>query len=126
MEIKEAIRTAIEELILPDINKIREDNNEIKTILGLTNKRLDDINLHLADQSRRIDETNKKIDEVNRSLIERIDDLRVELRDELAKNNMRMDRLYDAIVRRDEHVKLDERVVNLEREISEIKSKLAA
>ncbi len=126
MELKEAIRSALEELILPDINKIIEDNNEIKTILGLTNKRLDDINLHLADQSRRIDDLRKELrDEISNTNV-RIDDLRVELRDELAKNNMRMDRLYDAIVRRDEHVKLDGRVVNLEREISEIKSKLAA
>jgi hypothetical protein len=34
----------------------------------MTNKRLDDINLHLADQSRRIDETNKRTDAMREEL----------------------------------------------------------
>ena len=54
-DLKEAIGTSFKELILPEIEAIRKDNQEIKARLELTNKRIDDINLQLADQSRRID-----------------------------------------------------------------------
>ena len=117
MEIVEKIKKIIQELILPELEIIKGENAEIKTILQFTNKRIDDINTHLIDQSRRIDETNKRIDETNKRIDEtnkRIDDLRVELRDEIAKNNMRIDRLYEVIVRRDEHEKLEMRVITLE------------
>ena len=114
MDIKEAVGSVLKDLIVPELDKIKEENKEIKAILVLTNKRLDDINLHLADHSRRIDETNN-----------RIDDLRVELRDEMAKTNSRIDRLYEVIVRRDEHYKLDERVADLEREVNELKRRAA-
>ncbi len=54
MEIKEAIRAVIKELVLPELNTIKNENQEIKARLELTNKRLDDVNSHLADQSRRV------------------------------------------------------------------------
>jgi len=111
MEIMEAVRTAIQELIVPDLTRIREENNEIKTILTLTNKRLDDVNLHLADQSRRIDETNKRIDETNK----RIDE-----------TNKRIDRLYDVVVRREEHAQLSQRLNVMERDMAELKRRIAA
>ncbi len=56
MEVKEAIRTVLKELILPEINALRQEIHEVRAELKLTNQRLDDVNLHLADQSRRIDE----------------------------------------------------------------------
>ena len=115
MDIKEAVRAGLKELIIPDLDKIREGNGEIKVRLDLTNKRLDDINLHLADQSRRIDETNKKIDSVREELGNKIDEI-----------NKRMDRLYDVIVRRDEHYKLDQRVAGLERDVGDLKRRAAA
>jgi len=115
MEIKESIRSGLKELILPELGKIREENTEIKTILALTNKRLDDINVHLADQSRRIDETNKRIDSV-----------REELGLEIRETNKRLDRLYEVIVRRDEHAQVVQRLTVLEREVAEMKRKLAA
>jgi len=114
MDIKEIVGSVLKDLIVPELDKIKEENKEIKAILLLTNKRIDDINLHLADQSRRIDETNK-----------RIDNLRVELRDEMAKTNSRIDRLYEVIVRRDEHNKLDERVAGLERAVNQLKQRAA-
>ena len=128
MDIKEAVGSVLKELIVPELNKIKEENKEIKTPLILTNKRLDDINLHLADQSRRIDSareelskridgtnkridgTNKRIDSLREDLGERIDSVK----DELTK---RIDRLYEVIVRRDEHFRLDQRVAKLEREL---------
>ena len=107
MDIKEAMANVLKDLIVPELNKIKEDNKEIKATLVLTNKRLDDINLHLADQSRRIDS-------VREELSERIDE-----------TNKRIDRLYEVIVRRDEHYKLDQRVADLERIVNDIRRKAA-
>ena len=55
-----------------------------------------------------------------------IKDVRIELRAEIAKTNTRIDRLYEVIVRRDEHHKLEQRVADLERDVSELKRRLAA
>jgi len=153
MDIVENIKKTIADLILPELEIIKGENREIKVTLELTNKRLDDtnkriddINTHLVEQSRRIDETNKRIDETNKRIDEtnkRIDELRVELRDEIAKNNIRIDetnmridetnkridRLYEVIVRREEHEKLEIRIITLENEMQGIKreiQKLAA
>ncbi|PIX17375.1 hypothetical protein COZ71_03720, partial [Candidatus Desantisbacteria bacterium CG_4_8_14_3_um_filter_40_12] len=68
----ENVKKLIQELILPEIGIIKDEYLEIKSILLLTNKRIDDINTHLADQSRRID------------------GLRVELKEEIAKNTARI------------------------------------
>jgi septal ring factor EnvC (AmiA/AmiB activator) len=110
MDIKEAVGSVLKELIVPELNKIKDESKEVKTTLVLTNKRLDDINLHLADQSRRIDsvreELSKRIDSVREDLGERIDEI-----------NKRIDRLYEVIVRRDEHSGLDQRVAKLELEL---------
>ena len=57
MDITNVFRTALQEMIVPELNSIKKENAEIKTSLGLINKRLDDVNSHLVDQSRRIDET---------------------------------------------------------------------
>jgi len=121
MDIKEAVGSVLKELIVPELNKIKEENKEIKTTLVLTNKRLDDINLHLADQSRRIDsarkELSERIDETNK----RIDSVREDLGGKIDETNKRIDRLYEVIVRRDEHSMLDRRVAKLEQEIDDLK-----
>jgi chromosome segregation ATPase len=144
MEIRESIRAGLKELILPEIDKIREENAQIKTILTLTNKRLDDMNVHLADQSRRIDalreELGQRIDAVREELGQRIDTVREELGlviresnkriDEtnrrIDETNKRLDRLYEVIVRREEHVQLVQRLAVLEKDMAEMKRKLAA
>jgi hypothetical protein len=133
MEIAEIIRNALKDLIVPELDRIREESREVKALLTLTNKRLDDVNLHLADQSRRIDavreelsqridETNNRIDAVREELSQRID----QTNNRLDENNKRMDRLYEVIVRREEHVTVVERVTVLEREVNELKRRLAA
>jgi hypothetical protein len=61
MEIKD-IMTALKELVLPELKELRHEQAELRTALNLTNKRLDDINIHLADQSRRLDETNQRLE----------------------------------------------------------------
>jgi hypothetical protein len=126
MEIKEAISSVLKDLIVPELDRIKEENREIKTLLSMTNKRLDDVNLHLADQSRRIDG-------VREQLTHRLDSLREELphrldetNNRIDETNKRIDRLYDVVVRRDEHVVVAERVAVLEREVDELKRRIAA
>ncbi|MBI5183226.1 MAG: hypothetical protein HY999_02555 [Nitrospinae bacterium] len=104
MDIKEAIRSGLKEFILPELDSIKNENREISIKLDMTNKRLDDINLHLVDQSRRIDETNNRIDETNN----------------------RLNRLYEVIVRREEHEKLEWRVIRLEEDVTFLKEKITA
>jgi len=127
MEIKETVQKLIQEMIVPDLSKIRDENSKILPILEITkSKRLDDVNKHLSDQSRRIDEvrlelgqrideTNKRIDEVHSDLINRID-----------ANNARIDQFFQTSVTRDEHVKVDNRLTRLEDEVHAIRQKLAA
>ncbi|MFN3594098.1 MAG: hypothetical protein ACK4TK_05375 [Thiobacillaceae bacterium] len=58
MDVKEALRSAIQDCVLPEVDKLRLENAEIRATLQLTNQRLDDVQQQLVDQSRRIDETN--------------------------------------------------------------------
>lgn len=130
MEIMEAVRAGLKELILPELDKIKEENGQIKVAIELTNKRLDDINLHLADQSRRIDDINKRIGEVRAELTERMERVRAELTNMINEARKtfdgRMDYLFQVVVRRDEHYKLENRLSHLEREVQKIKIKVAA
>jgi peptidoglycan hydrolase CwlO-like protein len=71
---KSIITNPLKELIIPELDKIKADVSETKAILNVTNKRIDDISLHMVEVNRRIDETNN-----------------------------RLNRLYEVIVRREEH-----------------------
>ena len=145
MDTASRIRKAIEELVLPELGAIRQEQSQIRTVLELTNKRLDDLNAHLVDQSRRIDvlreelnaridETNRRIDEANKRIDDtnkRIDVLREELNariddtnKRIDETNRRLDRLYEVVVRREEHAGLDQRVRTLERFAAEVSHKL--
>lgn len=94
---KEIVVSALQELIVPELDRLKEEGRQIKVTLDMTNRRLDDVNIHLAHQSQRIDETNNRIDH-----------------------------LYEVIVRRDEHAALEKRLANLEQEVDRIKQRLAA
>jgi len=142
MEIVEIIKKVVQELILPEFGTIKKENEEIKGLLQLTNQRLDNMNAHLIDQSRRIDEMNKRIDETNMGLIARMDEMNRSLIariDETNKRidetnrwliarmdgtNERIDQLYRVVVRREEQDKLEIRVMNMEREMVVIKEEL--
>ena len=151
MEIKETVQKLLQEMVVPDLSKIRDENTKILAILEVTNKRLDDVNTHMADQSRRIDETNKRIDETNKRIDEtnkRIDEVRSELgqkidevRSELGQrideihsdlvnrldaNNARIDRFFETTVTKYEHGKMDERVARLERGMEVLRRQIAA
>ena len=131
------IKAVVKELILPEFGELKKQVAEIDSRLELTNKRLDDINIHLADQSRRIDavreelskridETNKRIDSVREELTQRIDCMREELIQRIDGINDRINRLYEVIVRREEHFKLEYKVNDLEQRLVMIERKLAA
>ena len=62
MEIKEALRSVFQEMILPEFDQIKNEQQKLVKKIVSVDKRLDDINAHLIDQSRRIDDTNKRID----------------------------------------------------------------
>ncbi|MFN3594101.1 MAG: coiled-coil domain-containing protein [Thiobacillaceae bacterium] len=96
MEIKEVLRTAIQDWIVPELDKIRLENAEIRSTLQLTNKRLDDIQAQLLDQSRRIDETNRRIDETN----QRIDKVHDDLLARIDETNRRIDKVHDDLLAR--------------------------
>jgi chromosome segregation ATPase len=102
MWFKTAIKSVLQELIIPELDKLRADVSEIKSVQVVTNKRIDDISIHLADLSRRLDENNSRIDETNN----------------------RINRLYEVIVRRDEHMILEQRLVEIEKDVQELKSKI--
>ncbi len=144
MDVIEGVRAAIKEMMLPELDRIREENKEIKATLVMINKRLDDVNLHMADQSRRIDslreelgaridsvreelgaridETHKRIDETNK----RIDETNKRMDAMAQKFDIRLDRLYEVIVRRDEHYAAEKRIAALEKDVAEIRHRLAA
>ena len=131
MDILENIKKVVQEMILPEIGTIKDEYKEIKTILQRTDKRIDDMNIHLVDQSRRIDETNKRIDETNKrieeingSLIARIDKVNGSLIARIDEINKRIDRLYEVIVRRDEHNVVEMRITKVEQDVTEIKMEI--
>ena len=70
---KEGVVTAIKNFILPELKEIKDNQTKMSIRLDAVEKRLSDINGHLVDQSRRIDETNNRIDEVRTELTGRID-----------------------------------------------------
>ncbi|MBC7358082.1 MAG: hypothetical protein H5U10_06060 [Desulfacinum sp.] len=146
MEIKEAIRAVFQELIVPELDEIRRDQVEMKGRLAAIDKciddvharmddvhaRLDDVSGHLVDQSRRIDEINGRIDSVREELGRRIDEIhgridsvREELGRRIDETNRRLDRLYEVIVRREEHDLLEQRLAALERDVAELKQRVA-
>ncbi|CAD7780185.1 MAG: hypothetical protein KIIPBIDF_01299 [Candidatus Methanoperedenaceae archaeon GB50] len=76
---KEGVVTVIKNFILPELKEIKDNQTKMSMRLDAVEKRLSDINGHLVDQSRRIDETNNRIDEVRTELTGKIDEVRTEL-----------------------------------------------
>ncbi len=123
MEIAENVRKIFQELVLPELGAIKEESRKIVTILELTNKRLDDVNTHLADQSRRIDDLRSE-------LTERIDDLRSEFTERIDETNKRIDDLRSDLttriddLRSDLTIRIDEVRTDLTTRIDGVRSDL--
>ena len=140
MDVSDTLKRVLQEWLIPEFEKLHHELAEQRGRLDGISKRLDDINLHLADQSRRIDETNKRIDKVHDDLLGRMDALREELldridaaHDRIDTANQRLDqanaligRLYEVIVRRDEHVGLERWVRELDSRLGSLERRLAA
>ena len=129
MDMKEALRSLLQDMILPELDSIKSEQVRINERLNSVDQRLGDINAHLVDQSRRIDAVNKRIDATNDRIDatnDRIDSVRDELVSMIRETNKRMDRLYEVIVRRDEHNKLEFRLTSLEARVEALEKKLAA
>ena len=126
MEITDAVRKIFQDMIVPELGKIREENQKIVAILELTNKRLDDVNTHLADQSRRIDEVRSelvsRIDDTNK----RMDNMHSDLVNRLDANNERIDRFFLTAATKEEQARNDARLFRLERGLDEVRQQLAA
>jgi len=140
MDIREAVAAVMREYLLPELEAIKAGQARADVEFTAINKRLDDINAHLVEQGRRIDETNERIDAVREELGQRIDvtnerinttndrmdTLRKELERRIDETNKRMDRLYEVIVRRDEHSALVIKINEMDHDIRELKARLAA
>ncbi len=129
--------------------------DDVNTHLADQSRRIDETNKRIDETNKRIDETNKRIDAVQTDLSGRLENVRAELtgrlenvRAELSgrlenvraeligriddiilridKTNERLDQLYLVNVRRDEHEELKNRLSQLERDVAEIKHRLAA
>jgi len=112
---KEGVVTAIKSFILPELKEIKDNQAKMSIRLDAVEKRLSDINGHLVDQSRRIDETNKRIDEVRTELSERIDEVRTELTGRIDATNNRIDQLtfqVGKIAQEMERIKREESVTS--------------
>lgn len=108
MDMKEAVVATFREYLLPELEGLKSGQTRITSEIAAVNKRLDDINQHLSDQSRRIDA------------------VREELNHRIDETNKRLDRLYEVIVRRDEHAAIVIKINELDHEVREIKQRLAA
>ena len=153
MTIPKEITEALKAVLFPELDKIKTEIAGVAGIISEQSQRLGDLNLHLIELERKIESTNTRIDgtndridglrdELNQRIDgtnvriddtnnridgtnDKIDGLRENLSHKLDENNMRMDRLYDVIVRRDEHDKLDIRVIQLENKMQELSEKVA-
>ncbi len=110
------------EYLIPELEAIKAGQLRADVEFSAINKRLDDINQHLIDQSRRIDETNKRIDESNK----RIDVMTSDFNHRIDATDASLGRLYEVIVRRDEHSAVVIKLNTLEQDVRELKQRFAA
>jgi len=148
MDVAEVIKKAIQEWVIPQFEALQSSVSEVKVALNLTNQRLGDMQIQLTDLSRRIDEANRRVDETNKridavrtelseqisgvrsELTERIEDVRRDFIDRYDRLSERLDRLGEAIVRRDEYDRvlrhMEHRITSMEGAIADLKRRVAA
>jgi chromosome segregation ATPase len=125
MDIKTAVLEALKELIVPDLDELKSDVRGLKAIQQVTNKRIDDLNGHSLDHSRSLDQVRNEIDQLRTELTERIDSLNNSLSTRIDVTNERFDRLYDVIVRREEHEDLKRNLLDFGRRLERLEEKVA-
>ena len=133
---KDAIREAIKELILPEFGVLKEEIRELKGRQEEFGLRLGDVNQHLLELNRRIDavreeltaridETNKRIDAVREELTARID----ETNKRIDETNKRIDAVREELTARIDETnrRIDEtntRIDNLTLEVGALKAEV--
>ena len=87
---KESVVAAIKKFILPELDAIKENQARQDIRLDGIEKRLSDINTHLVDQSRRIDELRSE-------LTARIAETKSDLGKRISENTIRIDGINNRI-----------------------------
>ena len=142
MEIKEAMRSVLQEMILPEFNEMKQEQaimaerfnaiderfNTIDERFNAIDERFNAIDERFKSINERLNAIDKRLDDTNRHLVDqsrRIDAVRGELMVMIQKANERLDRLFEVVVRKEEHFKLEQefrdlriRVENLERQVA--------
>jgi len=139
------------EYLVPELEAIKAGQLRADVEFAAINKRLDDVNQHLIDQSRRIDKTNERMDAMSSDFNRRMDETNERMDAMSSGFNRRMDetneridamssdfnrridatdaslgRLYEAIVRREEHSSVVIKLNTLEQDVRELQQRLAA
>ena len=115
MGMKKVVIAAMQEYLLPELDDLKSGQSALRSELVHVNKRLDDVNLHLVDQSRRIDAVREELNQNIAATNAHLDG-----------TNKRLDKLFEIVVRREEHFLIANRVHEMDQEIREIKQRLAA
>ena len=125
MDVKQ-ITEAVAKALIPEISKLGSRMDRMEGRMEEMSSRLTDINGRLSDINGRMLSIEERMLSLEQQTIMRIDKLREELSQQIGETNKRIDRLYEVIVRREEHKSLDRRVLGLEKKVREIEEKIAA
>ncbi len=136
MDMKEAVGAVMREYLVPELEALKAGQLRadvafvaINKRIDDVNKRLDDVNLHLVDQSRRIDNVREELGQRIDTTNERIDTTneRIDTTNErIDATDASLGRLYEAIVRREEHSAVVIKLNSLEQDVRELKQRFAS
>ena len=76
--------------------------------------------------SGRIDDTNKRLDDARDGLTQRMDTLHADLVGRMDSNNERIDRFFLTAATKEAQAKIERRLTYLEREMGDIRQRVAA
>ena len=129
MDMKEAVGAVMREYLVPELEALKAGQLRadvafvaINKRIDDVNKRLDDVNLHLVDQSRRIDNVREELGQRIDTTNERIDTTN----ERIDATDASLGRLYEAIVRREEHSAVVIKLNSLEQDVRELKQRFAS
>jgi uncharacterized coiled-coil DUF342 family protein len=126
MEIKETVQKLLQEMIVPDLARIKEENGKILVLLDLTNKRLDDVNKRLDDVNTHLVDQSRRIDELRSEFSQRMNTIHSDMVSRIDANNARIDLFFKDSASRSDQKQLEERMAKLEHEVAAMKQQIAA
>ena len=139
MAVPKEFLDALKAVLFPELDKIKTEIAGVKGVVSEQSQRIGDLNLHFIELEKKIEATNNRIDatniridglkdDFNRRIDEinaRIDGLSADFIRRIDGVNDRLNRLYEVIVRREEHDKLDMRMLQLEVKVKDLSEKVA-